>query len=97
MNGLFLTFYGFLFFHSILCRLNVDDDDDVPIDQFSWDMIMWMRTLWATIDSVLRIYCTLEPNKKEKEKKKNAKNRKRNEKKNKSPYMTDTIYRMQEK
>lgn len=42
--------------------VKASDDDVVSIDQFSRDMIIWMRALRTTIDSILCIYCTLERN-----------------------------------
>lgn len=64
MNG---SFYGFLFSdlipfrrHRRWCCLS--------IEQFSWDMMMWMRASWATIDSICCIHCTLERNKNRKHK-----------------------------
>lgn len=59
MNG---SFYGFLFSDLIPFRRR-RRWCCLSIEQFSWDMMMWMRASWATIDSICCVYCTLERNK----------------------------------
>lgn len=63
----FMDFY-FSFWSFHVAIVGHDDDDVVSIDQFSWDMIMWMRALRASIVSILCIYGTLERNKNRKHK-----------------------------